>query len=57
MDYYEVSAKLGYNIDRPFEQLTQKIVSVEYDKDEDEAVRRGVTKLSSWKNHINSCQC
>ena len=57
MDYVEVSAKLGYNIDKPFELLTQKIVSQESEEDEEVVMRRGVTRLASWKNHVNSCQC
>ena len=57
MDYVQVSAKLGYNIEKPFELLTQNIVSQESEEDEEVVARRGVTRLSSWKSHVNSCQC
>ena len=55
MDYSEVSSKLNYNTEKPFQQLTTKIIEEGLANDESEINRVGMTRLASWKHHAKGC--
>lgn len=57
MDYSEVSSKLNYNTEKPFQQLTTKIIEEGLANDELEINRVGMTRLASWKHHAKGCEC
>jgi hypothetical protein len=57
MDYAEVSSKLKYNTDIPFEQLTSRIISANAANNIEPLERTGLTRLASWKYHAKKCEC